>query len=143
MKEKIYKEMTDCVRIIAETTYDKLTAQRVIDKRHVLRTMFDQQIAEIVTDTVCRYYRTEMRVIRSQTRLREVAIPRQIIAYLLCKLTGLTVTEIGKKIKRDHSTVIHSSRVAVPNMIETDKKMLHEIQHIEDLVMTFIKKLKP
>ena len=48
---------------------------------------------------------------RSQTRLADVNKTRQVYCYLMHKNTRLSVTEIGKIINRNHSTVIASRKV--------------------------------
>jgi chromosomal replication initiator protein len=48
----------------------------------------------------------------SKTRKREIVIPRQICTYFLMKrfnmVNGISSTQIGKKLNKDHSTVLYS-----------------------------------
>jgi chromosomal replication initiator protein len=50
--------------------------------------------------------------IKQDTNKRKVTRIRQIVHYLACRLTHLSLMEIGEQVgKRDHATVIHSRRL--------------------------------
>lgn len=49
--------------------------------------------------------------LKSKSRTREIAFPRQVGMYLSRKFTNQGLAEIGRAFNRDHSTVVHSIRV--------------------------------
>jgi chromosomal replication initiator protein len=58
---------------------------------------------------VSSYFDLKPKDLRSQRRLKQVVVPRQIGMYLARKLTHSSLIEIGEKFGgKDHSTVIHS-----------------------------------
>ncbi|MCL2366466.1 MAG: chromosomal replication initiator protein DnaA [Oscillospiraceae bacterium] len=76
------------------------------------------------TDTIieetARYYALTPDDLRSQSRIRNTALARQIAMYLIRKLTNLSLKETGAAFERDHTTVINSidrveSRLKDPN----------------------------
>jgi len=54
--------------------------------------------------------------LKSRTRKRSVAFPRQIGMYLTRKFTDTSLAEIGGLYNRDHSTVLHAIRVVTRDM---------------------------
>lgn len=47
-------------------------------------------------------------VVFSKSRIKEVVICKHIIIYYLHSVFGLTKSNIGRKLKLDHSTIIHA-----------------------------------
>ena len=60
-------------------------------------------IVQIVADQ----YGIDPGDIKSKKRSQDIALPRQIVMYLCNKCIGMSSTEIGRYLERDHSTVIH------------------------------------
>ena len=56
---------------------------------------------------------------------------RFILCHLLRKYTHLSLSQIGKYVDKDHSTVIHYMH-EVDNLLEYDKKFTNKITHIEN-----------
>ncbi len=68
---------------------------------------------EDVLDAVCAYYGLPRTALLGKGRAMTVAQARQVAMYLLREDAGLTSTQIGQEIGRDHSTVLHGyARVA-------------------------------
>jgi chromosomal replication initiation ATPase DnaA len=69
-------------------------------------------------------------LMKSKTRKREVAVPRQIAFYFLCKrfnkFENVALHRIGKMLNRDHATVIHSKR-AIETAIEAKDELVHSL----------------
>jgi hypothetical protein len=60
---------------------------------------------------VSEYFHLKMNDLRSQSRIREFVLARQIAIYLVREKLGLGFREIGKYIcGRDHTTILHSYR---------------------------------
>lgn len=54
--------------------------------------------------------------LKSRSRKRSVAFPRQVAMYLTRKFTDISLADIGGLYKRDHSTVLHAIRVITRDM---------------------------
>ena len=57
-----------------------------------------------------------------RSRIVKFSKPRHILNYLLATETKLTLTEIGKITKRDHTSVIHSKKT-IENELSYDKNL--------------------
>jgi hypothetical protein len=80
-----------------------------------------------------------IRAIKSTSRKREYAEVRQVIfyfAYIYLKFYPLS--QIGKKYKRNHATVLHSVKV-VKCLCETNKSFNDKIQGINTLLKNHLK----
>ena len=42
------------------------------------------------------------------SKTKDVAMPRQIMLYLIREMTDLSLPDIGKFVKRDHTTVLYA-----------------------------------
>lgn len=51
------------------------------------------------------------REIMSPRRAKHISFARQAVAYWACRLTKLSLPEIGRRLDIDHTTVIHAMRV--------------------------------
>jgi chromosomal replication initiator protein len=56
-------------------------------------------------------FKVTVQELRSKSRKKEVAFPRQVAMYLARKYTEQSLADIGKAFNRDHSTVLHSIKV--------------------------------
>ncbi len=65
-------------------------------------------------------------------RTREVALPRQIVMYLLREEGGVSLPQIGEMIGgRDHTTVIYACD-KVNNLMETDEQLRRQVLQIRE-----------
>jgi len=91
---------------------------------------------EAIIDLVCRYYRVSPEMVRSSSRKKAVAYPRNIYAYLCRHHSDETLAEIGKTIHRSHSTVLYAVELVASRM-KTDRNLKHQIDflatRIEDM----------
>lgn len=60
---------------------------------------------EFVYHEVEKYSGVTKKLIRDKSRVREVAIPRQVLAYILRVYLGMSLNEVGKEILKDHSAI--------------------------------------
>lgn len=58
--------------------------------------------------TVTGHYSVDMDQMRMPSRLPEIVLPRQVYCYLASKHTSRSLSEIGRMIWRDHTTVHHA-----------------------------------
>ena len=84
-----------------------------------------------IAHRVGEYYRVDPRALRSQSRGREVLLPRQIGMYLARQLTTLSLVQIGDYFGgRDHSTVLHACR-KVADALPNDSQLSGAVQRLQ------------
>lgn len=89
---------------------------------------------EKVIDAACKHFDIGKRMILGDSRLARIALPRQVLMYILRVELKLQLTEVGRVIGgRDHTTVMHavekvtklaSSSVDIREDIESIKKIM-------------------
>jgi len=87
--------------------------------REVLRCLVPEQDAaslEGIRSLVCRYFKVDPSVLESKSRKAMHTFPRNVYVYLCRQHTAVTVEEIGKSIKRNHSTVLYACEVMEQKM---------------------------
>lgn len=95
--------------------YSSLTSTPInIDMaKDVLKNIITENNKEITVDriqkTVAEHYQIKTSEIKSQKRLKNIVLPRQIAMYISRNMTNLSYPEIGDKFGgKDHSTIIHA-----------------------------------
>lgn len=95
--------------------YSSLTSTPInIDMaKDVLKNIITENNKEITIDriqkTVAEHYQIKTSEIKSQKRLKNIVLPRQIAMYISRNMTNLSYPEIGDKFGgKDHSTIIHA-----------------------------------
>ncbi len=81
--------------------------------KEVLKNIITENNKEITIDriqkTVAEHYQIKTNELKSQKRLKNIVLPRQIAMYISRNLTDLSYPEIGEKFGgKDHSTIIHA-----------------------------------
>jgi hypothetical protein len=84
-----------------------------------------------VCDTFC----TTIELLLSDTRQKALVKPRWIAMYLCDRLTGKPGAEIGRRFKRDHTTVIHGIR-QVRRERDYDAQFDHQLKMLEKRIMS-------
>lgn len=88
--------------------------------------------ARVILDRVCEYYELPMKLIKGEKRDKPIAVPRQVLMYLLKIKTGMTLQEIGDYLGgRDHTTIMHGVH-KVEALLETDPRVQNQVQKIVD-----------
>lgn len=81
-------------------------AQAVLANRPQIQRFIQPQ--DILAAT-CQRFGVEVAQVKSQSRIQEVVLPRQVAAYILKNLAQLSLNQIGEILGgRDHTTVAHS-----------------------------------
>ena len=65
---------------------------------------------DYIITKIADYFNISPEDILGKSKIKNIANARQIAVYLIRKLTGLTLEDIGKVFDRDHSTILHSIR---------------------------------
>lgn len=90
-----------------------------------------EQISKVVAET----FGIEVDDLRSSSRAKKFAQPRQIVMYLCNKHTSQTLMTIAKKLKRkNHTTVMHGIQ-AVTNLLEQDQKFKESVESLEQRLL--------
>ncbi len=75
---------------------------------------------ENIRDFICDQFKVNEEALRSRSRKRSLAVPRQIGMYITRKLTKESLADIGAVYNRDHSTVLHAIKVITREMTRQD-----------------------
>jgi chromosomal replication initiator protein len=86
---------------------------------------------EHVIDTVAGYYRVTVDSLRSASRSRTIAFPRQMAMYLVRTETELSYPQIGDRLgNRDHTTILYGYE-KISGLRETDANIRRDILQIK------------
>ncbi len=89
---------------------------------------------EQVIDTVSSYYRVTIEALRSNSRSRTIAFPRQMAMYLARTETSLSYPQIGKKLgNRDHTTILYGYE-KISGLLETDANVRRDNLEIKAIL---------
>ncbi len=89
-------------------------------------------MAEDVIGAVCEHLNLTEKAVLGQSRQREVVRARQLVMYLLKRLTTRSLSEIGAAVgHRSHATVIHTLNT-VSDQLEYDRVLKHDVALLEE-----------
>lgn len=97
---------------------------------------------EIINSIVTSYYDCEVGILINKSRKQRIVKVRQVAQYFgkkYHKETDCTLEEIGQTCNKDHATVLHSAKT-IENLCETNKEIKKEIDEIDKIIKTFLKK---
>ena len=73
--------------------------------------------------------------IRGRSRIRSLIVPRHVFGWFLCECSGLTSTEIGSFLDRDHSSILHA-RKQVERLLEVhDPEICFAVESIQQIAL--------
>jgi hypothetical protein len=82
---------------------------------------------------VSKHFNVSMNDLESSRRIAKIVLPRQIGFYLARRLTTQSLPEIGRRFGgKDHTTVLHGSRV-IERKISEDPKLAETVAALEAL----------
>ncbi|MEK7188632.1 MAG: helix-turn-helix domain-containing protein, partial [Patescibacteria group bacterium] len=101
------------VKLVSEARLKKIAitedlVKSLIGKGEETNNLKSKAAPPDVISAVSKYYSLNKRVLLGESRTKTIALPRQILMYLLRLELGLPLEEVGRLIGRDHSTVIHA-----------------------------------
>lgn len=85
---------------------------------------------DMIVEATAEYYKLNPDVIFSKSRVRDIADARQVIMYLCNKHTDLSSNAIGRKLNREHNTVLHGI-ATIRDRISVSTEMVKTIESIE------------
>ena len=90
--------MVPTISIAKEILADKLSQE---EKRLAVN-------VDHIKKVVAKHFKINLDDFSSKRKTQSIAWPRQIAMYLCTELTDMSLPEIGRDFKRDHSTVVHA-----------------------------------
>jgi len=92
--------------------------------------------AKQMSQTVATFYDLEMEELMGQSRERRLAVPRQILMYLLREENKMSFPNIGREIGgRDHTTAMHACN-KITNELQDNGKTRSDIEAIKNRLYT-------
>ncbi len=106
--------------------------------KHELKTLVPEEgscfTIESIQSAVAKHYRLKVQELKSVTRVRTVALPRQIAMYLIRKYTGIGFKEIGLYFGgKDHTTILHACQ-KIEAGLEGDQEIREAVETIQNLL---------
>ncbi|AGA65185.1 Chromosomal replication initiator protein DnaA [Liberibacter crescens BT-1] len=124
-------------QLVFRHSFEPLLTIDLVDEilTHLIKSSEPRRIRiEDIQRLVSRHYNVSRQDLLSSRRTRVVVKPRQIAMYLSKIMTTRSFPEIGRRFgDRDHTTVLHAVR-KVETMLETDTKLLKEIELLKRLI---------
>lgn len=129
------RQLEGClVRVIA---FAHLTGQKISKPlaERVLGAVISPEMCNLtlnkIAQTIASNYAYTIDQLRSQERGRDIAFVRQLVMYLMKKLTDRSLREIGQFLNRkDHSTVLHAIK-KIEDLLKSDLKLQKEVESIK------------
>lgn len=92
--------------------------------RQALRDIFKEKpglhpTPELILNEVANYFSLSAERIKSNTRTKEIVLPRKIACYLIREMTELSLPDIGKFIGQHHTTVLYGIDTLEKQIAET------------------------
>tara|TARA_Y100000592_G_C5451212_1_gene308826 strand:+ start:837 stop:1298 length:462 start_codon:yes stop_codon:yes gene_type:complete len=100
--------------------------------------IYDKQKIELIIDAVCEHYSITEKEFVSRSRLRYLVNARGIFYYLSRNLTKNSTVFIGKRVNRDHATVLNGYRVIKDLLQFNLDNMKEDIESITNIFNNYI-----
>jgi chromosomal replication initiator protein len=108
------------------------TVEEIIDE--VAQQLVKKISANNVVKSVADFFELSQEDLVNRSRRKEVIEPRQIAAFLLRDLLGMSYPDIGERLgKRDHTTAIHSYE-KILNEINKNRNLNNKVILIKELI---------
>lgn len=88
---------------------------------------------ELIQEKVCEFYSISLGELKSKSRSKSIAFPRQIAMYLSRQLTDLSLIKIAESFNRDHSTIIHGID-KISELRDEDENLNIELNKLEEQI---------
>lgn len=92
-------------------------------------------MAEIICHAVCQHYGVDEEEVRGISRAHVYLRPRQIAMYLIRRLTGLSYQQVGEYFGRNHTTAMHSYKIAQRDM-NRSPQLTEDVEHLVSVLET-------
>jgi len=89
---------------------------------------------ENIQKILCKYFNIKFSELKSKTRSRHIALPRQIGMFIARKLTDKSLVQIGQYFGgKDHTTVMHACE-KIEALLETDFELRQNINKLIEMI---------
>lgn len=124
--------------VIAFTRFSNKPHLTIEMAREALQSILVASTAQLTIERIqgvaAEYFKVSLADLYSQSRLKSVALPRQITMYLCKELTNNSLQEIGDRFgKRNHTTVIHAVK-KIADLRSKDKDLNYKIHVLEQML---------
>lgn len=142
----ISEKIKDNIRLI-EGILNSLVANFSLLGREIDKNLVDEAIEKVynkrneekkfvnlkrIMEVVCEYFGITPEEIKSEKRVKNIILPRQIAMYLSRDLTDSSLNSIAIEFNgKDHTTVLHACR-KIKNLIEKDQNIKSIIENIKE-----------
>ena len=143
--EYIAESVTNNVRQL-EGALKKIKAMNEIMHADVTMSLVEMAIRDIIKESpglyptpelilkeICGYYNITADKIFGISKAKDIALPRQIMLYLIREMTDLSLPEIGKFVKRDHTTVLYAIN-KITDQLQKDENLDLTIKDIRKTI---------
>ncbi len=91
--------------------------------------------ADDIINRVCNFYKINKADVLSKKKNKEIVLPRQVCAYLMCELMSIPLETVGRALGgRDHSTILYS-RDKVAELLKMSDKFYTEVNDIKKMLL--------
>tara|TARA_R100001594_G_scaffold50196_2_gene83306 strand:- start:709 stop:1161 length:453 start_codon:yes stop_codon:yes gene_type:complete len=104
------------------------------------RTQLNSTINEFIDD-FCEQHNITITSLQSKTKRRDVADKRKMLSYFLRNKVGLTFEEVGKIMKKDHSTIVFHVK-SVEDFLLYDKYFKILYNNVDKIYQKYTDNLK-
>lgn len=94
---------------------------------------------QILVNSICNYYHVTIEELNGRSRLGYIVEARRMYCYLARVLTPKSLNSIGKKILRNHATVLHQFKQVTGYVDIKDGSIISDI---DDVTSDYYKNLK-
>jgi len=104
--------------------------KKSLDEEKIKKQIKSSQVIE----AVAQYFNLKTTQLKSPTRVKSIALPRQILMYLLRTELGIPLMEVGKLLGgRDHTTIIHGVE-KITKLLSTNEDLRVDISGIKQKI---------
>ncbi len=126
------------IRLQAQASLTGAEISIEMAKQEMKATFFNadsgQYAAEAILSAVVKYFQLKPQDLRSQTKARQVAFPRQIGMYLMRKYTQMGLKEIGSYFGgKDHTTILYACK-KMETSLEKDHAVRAAVEAVQNLL---------
>lgn len=121
------------VGLIAKSSFMKRAVDMTLAKEVLHEIVGEPESLTVkgIQDIVCRHFSLSIDEIRSKSRKKAVAWPRQVGMYLSRKYTDASLESIGQEYNRDHATVQHSVK-KIKKELNVKGKSKQQLEYLID-----------
>lgn len=95
--------------------------------------LYSHLSAEIIIDTVCKYYNVKKEQVLGKSRPKNVVIPRQMAMYIAREELNDSFPSLEKHFNKDHSTIVHAYE-RVQKALKNNDRTRKELEDILTLL---------